>query len=141
MFAGIHGDKRHGMELDLRPPNTQNTTPEEDGNFDRHAVTPQQVKRLIASLPEPAKSIAPLSVLTGLRIGELLAVRWKNVNLNDKVLQVMETVIERDFRKPKTRRSVRAIPLCREEVSNLSASRQDVREPLENPFGPKLLPM
>jgi integrase len=63
-----------------------------DWNPERPVVTPQQVKRLITALPEPAKSIALLLVLTGLRIGELLALRWKNVNLEDKVLQVTETV-------------------------------------------------
>ena len=63
-----------------------------DCNPERTVVTPQQVKRLVAALPAPAKSIALLLVLTGLRIGELLALRWKNVNLDAKVLQVTETV-------------------------------------------------
>ena len=103
--------------------------PRRDCNPERPVVTPQQVERLVTALPEPAKSIALLLVLTGLRIGELLALRWKNVNLDAKVLQVTETVYEGHFDKPKTRRSVRAIPLCPEVASNLSALRQDVLEP------------
>ena len=53
--------------------------PRRDCNPERPVVTPQQVKRLVTALPEPAKSIALLLVLTGLRIGELLALRWKSV--------------------------------------------------------------
>jgi len=103
--------------------------PRRDYNSERPVVTPQQVQRLVTALPEPAKSIALLLVLTGLRIGELLALRWKNVNLDDKVLCVAETVYEGHFDKPKTKRSVRAIPLCLEAVSILSAMRHNASEP------------
>ena len=103
--------------------------PRRECNSERPVITPQHIQRLIAVLPEPAKSIALLLVLTGLRIGELFALRWKNVNLHDKVLQVTETVYEGRFDKPKTKRSVRAIPLCREAVSILSALRRDTSEP------------
>lgn len=103
--------------------------PRRDCNAEPPVVTPQQVQRLVAALPEPAKSIALLLVLTGLRIGQLLALRWKNVNLDAKVLQVTETVYEGHFDKPKTRRSVRAIPLCREAISILFSLRQHLPEP------------
>lgn len=103
--------------------------PRRDCNSERPIVTPQQVKRLTAALPDPAKSIALLLVLTGLRIGELLAVRWKNADLDDQMLRVTEIVYEGHFDKPKTKRSVRAIPLCREAVSILSSLRQDACEP------------
>jgi integrase len=103
--------------------------PRRDCNSERPIVTPQQVKRLTTALPEPAKSIALLLVLTGLRIGELLALRWKNTDLDDQMLRVTETVYEGHFDKPKTKRSVRAIPLCREAVSILSSLRQDAYEP------------
>ncbi len=103
--------------------------PRRECSSERPVVTPQQVKRLTTALPEPAKSIALLLVLTGLRIGELLALRWKNVNLDDKVLRVMETVYEGHFDKPKTKRSVRAIPLCREAVSILSSLRPNACGP------------
>jgi integrase len=66
--------------------------------------------------------------MTGLRIGELLALRWKSVSLNDRMLRVTETVYEGHFDKPKTKRSVRAIPLCQEAVSILSVLQPDVCE-------------
>jgi integrase len=103
--------------------------PRRDCNPERPVVTPQQVKRLVTALSEPAKSIALFLAMTGLRIGELLALRWKSVSLNDRVLCVTETVYEGHFDRPKTKRSVRAIPLCQEAVSILSALRPDVCEP------------
>lgn len=87
------------------------------------------MKRLITVLSELAKSIALLLAMPGLRIGELLAIRWKSVNLNDRVLHVTETVYEGHFDKPKTKRNVRAIPLGQEAVSTLFALRQDVSGP------------
>jgi integrase len=102
--------------------------PRRDCNPERPVVTPQQVKRLVTVLPEPAKSITLLLAMTGLRIGELLALRWKSVSLNDRMLRVTETVYEGHFDKPKTKRSVRAIPLCQEAVSILSVLQPDVCE-------------
>jgi hypothetical protein len=59
----------------------------------------------------------------------MLALRWKNVNLDDQVLCVMQTVYDGHFDRPKTKRSVRALPLCRQAVSVLSALRGNGCEP------------
>lgn len=69
------------------------------------------VKELIDKLPEPSHSIAALLVRTGLRIGELLALRWQDINLQDGLLSVNQTVYEGHFGEPKTSRSKRRIPL------------------------------
>lgn len=50
-----------------------------------------------------------LLVLTGLRIGELLALRWKSVDLGAQTLRVTATVYEGHFDTPKTKRSARTI--------------------------------
>lgn len=87
--------------------------PKRDYNSEQPVVTPQHVTRLSMALSEPAKSIALLLVLTGSRIGERLALRWKNVNLDAQMLCVTQRVYDGHFDRPKTKRSVRAIPLCR----------------------------
>jgi len=74
-------------------------------------LEPKQVQLLTNNMAEPARSIALLLVLTGLRIGELLALRWKSVDLAGRTLRVAETVYDGHFDAPKTERSARTIPL------------------------------
>ncbi|HKW65570.1 MAG TPA: site-specific integrase [Candidatus Acidoferrum sp.] len=74
-------------------------------------LAPEQVRQLAGELAEPAKSIALLLVLTGLRVGELLALRWKNIDLAGRTLRVTATVYDGHFDTPKTQRSNRLIPI------------------------------
>jgi Phage integrase family/Phage integrase, N-terminal SAM-like domain len=44
-------------------------------------ISPESIRALLEKLPEPSRSIARLLAMTGLRIGELLALRWQDVDL------------------------------------------------------------
>jgi integrase len=68
-------------------------------------------QKLIASLKEPIRAIVTLLALTGLRIGELLALRWKHVDFLRGVVQVREAVSEGVFGSPKTKSSRRDVPM------------------------------
>ena len=83
-------------------------------------LTPLQLKMLLAQLPEPSRTLVFLLSLTGLRIGELLALRWRNVDLMAGLLRVEETVYEGHFDEPKSRHSVRLIPLGQRAVRVLA---------------------
>jgi len=84
-------------------------------------LDPTQVRLLAADLPEPCRTLVRLAVLTGLRIGELLALRWERIELFSGTLSVVETFSDGRFGPPKTRSSRRAIPLS-------SAARQVLLE-------------
>ena len=86
-------------------------------------LTPAQFVQLRDRLQEPARSVATLLVLTGLRIGELLALRWKSVDLEGDTLRVVETVYDGHFDTPKSQRSARLIPLGPEACIVLAAQR------------------
>jgi len=90
---------------------------------ERAVLTPVQVRNLAAALNDPARSITLLLVLTGLRVGELLALRWGSIDLNVCVLRVCETVYDGHFDQPKTKRSARIIPIGTETAEILSAIR------------------
>jgi hypothetical protein len=60
-------------------------------------------------------------VLTGLRIGELLALCWRNVDLERGVLRVTQSVYEGHFDEPKSARSRRSVPLGAKSIAILSA--------------------
>src|SRR5438270_4680435 len=57
----------------------------------------------------PARSIVTLLVRTGMRIGELSALRWRNVDLENGVIRITEIVYEGHFDEPKTKRRNRSI--------------------------------
>jgi integrase len=73
------------------------------------------------TLPEPSHSLAWLLVLTGMRIGELLALRWKDVELEKSVLRVRQTVYEGHFDEPKSPTSNRSVPLGPKAIGIFSA--------------------
>jgi integrase len=93
------------------------------------ADNPDQVKDLAGKLGEPVRSITLLLVLTGLRIGELLALRWGNVDLDARILRVMETVYDGHFDKPKTKRGKRTIPIGAETAAVLAPLRPSFTDP------------
>ncbi len=64
-----------------------------------------------------------LIAATGLRIGELLAVRWRALDLEVGTLAVRESVYEGKVQRPKTQKSRRTIPLGPHAVASLKAHR------------------
>jgi integrase len=70
-----------------------------------------------------------LLALTGLRIGELLAVHWRNVDLEHGTLRVTETVYDGHFDVPKTQRSQRSVPLATKAVQILKGYKPVVMNP------------
>jgi integrase len=88
-------------------------------------LSPQDASRLIESLPEPCHTIVIVALLTGLRIGEVVALRWGRVDFLRGVLQVRETYSEESgFGTPKTRSSVRDVPLSNPVRAALLAQKQ-----------------
>jgi integrase len=96
---------------------------------ERVVLNAAQIRDLAALLDEPTRSIMLLLVLTGLRVGELLALRWGNIDVKARMLRVCETVYEGHFDKPKTKRSVRTIPIGKETAEILERVRPALADP------------
>ena len=84
-------------------------------------LTLDEVKRLITACNEPTRTIVLLAIMTGLRIGEILALRWKRINFIGETLVVAETCFMGHFGTPKTRASRREVPLSPAVVDALQA--------------------
>jgi len=82
-------------------------------------LTIEQVRRPIAASDEPVRTIVLLAVMTGLRIGEILALRWGRINFLTATLRVEETCYEGHFGTPKTKASRREFPLSSTVVQAL----------------------
>ena len=90
-------------------------------------LTVEQFRRLLGELPEPVRTMALLCGFTGVRAGELFAFRWRHVDLERGVLQVRESVHRGQFGPPKTRHSVRDLPLGNVARAALLEQRKRVR--------------
>ena len=91
---------------------------------ERLYLLPPDVLRLLSSLSEPGHTLVLVAVLTGLRIGELLALRWKHVDLLRGMILVRETVADGRFSTPKTRSSRRDVPVSLPLREALAAHRE-----------------
>ena len=89
---------------------------------ERLYLNPKEVGRLLDSLSEPCRTLVLVAVLTGMRIGEILALRWKAIDLGRGSIQVRETVSERKFGAPKTKSSRRDIPMSQPVLKHFMRS-------------------
>lgn len=77
--------------------------------------------KLLGEFQEPHRTMVSLIAATGLRIGELLALRWRALDLEIGTLAVRESVFEGQFQRPKTQKALRTIPLGPNVISLLKA--------------------
>lgn len=78
---------------------------------ERHALTSEQSRRLLAVLPEPVRTMAFTGILTGLRVGEILGLRWQDVDFLNRSIRVQQAAYRGSIGSPKTRGSKRTLPL------------------------------
>lgn len=95
---------------------------------ERLYLTASETTKLIASLDEPVRTIVLVAVLSGLRIGELLALRWQHVDFLRMALQIRQTVSEGKFGTPKTKSSRREIPVSEPVRQALLAQKTRCRQ-------------
>jgi integrase len=93
------------------------------------ALTPEEARRLLATARE--ERLYPLLVLavtTGLRRGELLALRWQDASFREGLVRVERTLLRLDgrlvFGEPKSRSSVRTVPVPPAALAVLRAHRK-----------------
>lgn len=77
----------------------------------RMSLEPAQIQTLLTRLPEPCRTIVLTAVLTGMRIGEILALKWIRLDFLRGNIEVSETFSNGQFGTPKTRSSRRVIPM------------------------------
>jgi integrase len=104
---------------------------------DRPAITmlsAADVSRLLAAADAtPIGALTRMAVMTGMRRGELLGLRWSDIDLDGGVASVQQTAQRIDgagwvFRQPKTKLSRRAVALSPTTVQLLHKRRRDQAE-------------
>src|SRR5262249_12128356 len=64
----------------------------------------------VAAVPEEYRPMFICVALTGVRLGELLALKWKHIDFENRVLHIQQSIWDGDLQTPKTEASIRAIP-------------------------------
>jgi integrase len=75
---------------------------------EKPSLSPAQVKTIADNMPQNLRALVVLLYLTGLRIGEALALKWSDVDFDQSKLYVRRSVWRRKEQTPKSRKSVRA---------------------------------
>jgi integrase len=70
-----------------------------------------QIRQIIDNVPAQHRPLFLLAAVTGLRLGEVLAVRWGNIDFLDQILSVTHSLWRDQLVKPKTEASARSIHL------------------------------
>jgi len=99
-WGHLQDNPAHGVDL----PRLRTVRP-------KWALTTAQAEALLNALPPLSRTMVGLALLSGLRRGELFALRWKDLDARARCLTVREAVYEGTFGTPKTEAGSRRIPL------------------------------
>jgi integrase len=127
MHTTLHKALKQAVMDGLIPRNaTEAVTPPQSSREEMCPLTPEQAKLLLQVAHEAGDRLAALYVLaihTGLRQGELLGLKWDDVDLEDGSLQVRRTLaITRNgpvLTSPKTTGSRRSVKLTSKAIEAL----------------------
>lgn len=80
-------------------------------------LTPEEVEAVIAAVPEGPEQLLERALyrtaaMAGLRVGELLALRWQDVDWTAARIRVRRNYVRGEFGTPKSRRSTRSVPMA-----------------------------
>lgn len=77
---------------------------------EKPAWTPQQVRAIINAAPAQYRVLFTCEALTGARLGELLGLQWKHIDLEARRLQIQQSLWHGQLISTKTEGSVRTLP-------------------------------
>ncbi len=78
---------------------------------EKPAWTAKQVRRILNAVPDRFRGLFICVALTGMRLGELIALQWKYADLEAKTLRVAHSLWKKQLVSPKTASRARSIPL------------------------------
>lgn len=105
-------------------PTTNVEVPRVENGRERFAK-PEEAATLIAALPESDRALWATAFYTGLRRGELRALRWEDVDLKAKLIQVRRSWDDNEGEiEPKTKGAKRRVPIVPSLAKLLKAHRE-----------------
>lgn len=85
------------------------------GRKNAYFPTKAEITRLIECVEDQHRLMLKTAVLTGLRLGELRALQWRDIDLENRVIRVQRSATENGaFKPPKSEAGKRDIPIGRD---------------------------
>lgn len=91
------------------------------GRRSKPYVTLQQFANLLKLIPEPYATMVFVAVYSGLRVSELIALKWRNVHLHSDSVTIEERYCRGDWSAPKSRASNATIPVSHAVIERIEA--------------------
>lgn len=82
-------------------------------------LTVEEIVKLLNAIPEPFRTAVFLDGTSGLRVGELLGLKWEDVDFKQNVIHIRRSVVKQKIGPPKTEASQKPIPMNREVAKAL----------------------
>ena len=137
VHATLHKALKQAVTDGLIPRNaTEVVKPPQVRREDIHPLTPEQAKELlVAARGDRLEALYILAVHTGLRQGELLGLKWEDVDIEAETLHVRRTLVTAKsgpmLATPKTKGSRRSVKLTPSAISALSGHLERQLEEIE----------
>jgi integrase len=87
-------------------------------------LAPEEVSTLLAALPLYARTMVVVAAVTGLRRGEIVGLRWEDIDFERGVICIRRSLVDQVVGEPKTESSKRPIPLENALAVSLKSWRQ-----------------
>lgn len=91
---------------------------------EKPALSAEAIRQIIESIPEKHQALFVCVALTGMRLGELLALRWINLDFASRQLTITHSLWRGQLVSPKTKASERTIHMPTVLIDMLLAHRQ-----------------
>jgi integrase len=121
IHATLHKALKQAVRWSLIPRNAAEfAAPPKTQRTEIKPLTEEQVKRVLNAVRgDQLEALYVLAITTGMRSGELLGLRWEDVDLEARTLQVRRTVFNGRIESPKTLKGKRSIRLTQISITVL----------------------
>jgi len=82
-------------------------------------LTVDELVKLLNAIPEPFRTAVFLDGASGLRVGELLGLKWEDVDFKKSVIHIRRSIVSQRIGPPKTEASQKPIPMNSEMAKAL----------------------
>ncbi len=100
-------------------------------------LTVQESELLLQTAKGQCRDMILLGLRTGLRFGEIVGLKWENIDFTKKVLQVMQSVVRNVESSPKSNK-IRTVPLTQDVIEMLKDRNKDGKYIFHNEDGSSL---